>query len=199
NQPPQCYGAAGSLPHQRHLLLHPSQVASSPPLKSTAPSCVGPWAPLSPEDSPMVAQWVSGRGRPSHSISGVCVQPILARNHYSLVFIKQGQGGVHADGTSAKKPTTATSPPPYWQSKGFSSTRNVQPGHLPQGVSQATSKPLSSLPESQRTADEVRTPLGIPLSKLSQAKHLKTRAGGGQQLSTDSKRRLPGAASHKDQ
>ncbi|XP_039348236.1 protein FAM83G [Mauremys reevesii] len=125
----------------------------------------------------------------------------------------QGKGGVHAprheknpgpskykaDGTSAKKPTAATSPPPYWQSKGFSSTRNVQPGHLSQGISRATGKPLSSLPESQRTADEVRTPLGIPLTKLSQSKHLKARAGGGQQVSTDSKRRLPGAASRKDQ
>ncbi|XP_032618622.1 protein FAM83G [Chelonoidis abingdonii] len=125
----------------------------------------------------------------------------------------QGKGGVHAprhgknpgpskykvDGTSAKKPTTATSPPPYWQSKGFSSARNVQPGHLSQGISRATGKPLSSLPENQRTADEVRTPLGIPLTKLSQSKHLKARAGGGQQVSTDSKRRLPGAASRKDQ
>ncbi|TFK10476.1 Protein FAM83G [Platysternon megacephalum] len=125
----------------------------------------------------------------------------------------QGKGGVHAprheknpgpskhkaDGTSAKKPTAATSPPPYWQSKGFSSTRNVQPGHLSQGISRATGKPLSSLPESQRTADEVRTPLGIPLTKLSQSKHLKARVGGGQQVSTDSKRRLPGAASRKDQ
>uniref|UniRef100_A0A8C3I819 Scaffolding anchor of CK1 domain-containing protein n=1 Tax=Chrysemys picta bellii TaxID=8478 RepID=A0A8C3I819_CHRPI len=101
-----------------------------------------------------------------------------------------------ADGTSAKKPTAATSSPPYWQSKGFSSIRNVQPG---QGLHRATGKPLSSLPESQRTADEVRTPLGIPLTKLSQSKHLKTRAGGGQQVSTDSKRRLPGAASRKDQ
>uniref|UniRef100_A0A452HAN8 Scaffolding anchor of CK1 domain-containing protein n=1 Tax=Gopherus agassizii TaxID=38772 RepID=A0A452HAN8_9SAUR len=125
----------------------------------------------------------------------------------------QGKGGVHAprqeknpgpskykaDGTSAKKPTTATSPPPYWQSKGFSSARNVQPRHLSQGISRATGKPLSSLPESQRTADEVRTPLGIPLTKLSQSKHLKARVGGGQQVSTDSKRRLPGAASRKDQ
>ncbi|XP_050823221.1 protein FAM83G [Gopherus flavomarginatus] len=125
----------------------------------------------------------------------------------------QGKGGVHAprheknpgpskykvDGTSAKKPTTATNPPPYWQSKGFSSARNVQPRHLSQGISRATGKPLSSLPESQRTADEVRTPLGIPLTKLSQSKHLKARAGGGQQVSTDSKRRLPGAASRKDQ
>ncbi|KAM9125804.1 protein FAM83G [Pangshura tecta] len=125
----------------------------------------------------------------------------------------QGKGGVHAprheknpgpskykaDGTSAKKPTATTSPPPYWQSKGFSSTRNVQPGHLSQGISRATGKPLSSLPESQRTADEVRTPLGIPLTKLSQSKHLKARAGGGQQVSTDSKRRLPGAASRKEQ
>ncbi|XP_038275018.1 protein FAM83G [Dermochelys coriacea] len=125
----------------------------------------------------------------------------------------KGRGGIHAlrheknpgpskykaDGTSAKKPTATTSPPPYWQSKGFSSTRNVQPGHLSQGISRATSKPLSSLPESQRTVDEVRTPLGIPLTKLSQFKHLKTKAGRGQQVSTDSKRRLPGAASHKDQ
>ncbi|XP_073217893.1 protein FAM83G [Lepidochelys kempii] len=125
----------------------------------------------------------------------------------------QGRGGVHtlrheknpgpskykADGTSAKKPTATTSPRPYWQSKGFSSTRNVQPGHLSQGISRVTGKPLSSLPENQRTADEVRMPLGIPLTKLSQFKHLKTKAGGGQQVSTDSKRRLPGAASCKDQ
>ncbi|XP_053898976.1 protein FAM83G [Malaclemys terrapin pileata] len=122
----------------------------------------------------------------------------------------QGKGGIHAprheknpglskykaDGTSAKKPIAATSSPPYWQSKGFSSIRNMQPG---QGLHRATGKPLSSLPESQRTADEVRTPLGIPLTKLSQSKHLKTRAGGGQQVSTDSKRRLPGATSRKDQ
>uniref|UniRef100_A0A8C0JAX6 Family with sequence similarity 83 member G n=1 Tax=Chelonoidis abingdonii TaxID=106734 RepID=A0A8C0JAX6_CHEAB len=110
-----------------------------------------------------------------------------------------GPSKYKVDGTSAKKPTTATSPPPYWQSKGFSSARNVQPGHLSQGISRATGKPLSSLPENQRTADEVRTPLGIPLTKLSQSKHLKARAGGGQQVSTDSKRRLPGAASRKDQ
>uniref|UniRef100_A0A8C4Y3Q1 Family with sequence similarity 83 member G n=1 Tax=Gopherus evgoodei TaxID=1825980 RepID=A0A8C4Y3Q1_9SAUR len=59
--------------------------------------------------------------------------------------------------------------------------------------------PHPSQPPAASLADEVRTPLGIPLTKLSQSKHLKARVGGGQQVSTDSKRRLPGAASRKDQ
>ncbi|XP_067390461.1 protein FAM83G [Emydura macquarii macquarii] len=127
-------------------------------------------------------------------------QPFHSYRSRNPAATGQGKGGIHsprheknpgpskykADGTSAKKPTAATSPQPYWQSKGFSSAKNLQPGHLSQVNIRAT--------------DEVRTPLGIPFSKLSQSKHLNIRAGGGQQVSTDSKRlRLPRATTHKDQ
>uniref|UniRef100_A0A8C8S876 Family with sequence similarity 83 member G n=1 Tax=Pelusios castaneus TaxID=367368 RepID=A0A8C8S876_9SAUR len=109
-----------------------------------------------------------------------------------------GPSKYKADGTSPKKAPAAPSPQPYWQSKSFSSTKNVQPSHPSQGNSRAAGKSLSSLPESQKTADDVKTPFGIPLTKLSQAKLLKSRVGG-QQVSIDSKRKLPGPTIRKEQ
>ncbi|XP_075755891.1 protein FAM83G isoform X2 [Pelodiscus sinensis] len=161
---------------------------------------------------PLLPTWSAGdaarrhsediEGRPFHHCgtrTHTCTGPSKVCIHTPRREKTPGPSKYKTDGTSAKRPTTALSPPPYWQSKGFSSPRDVPPGHLSQGNSRATGKPLISLPESQRTAAEVRTPLGIPLTKLSQSKHLKSKVGGGQQVPADSKRRLPGAASRKEQ
>ncbi|NXF57091.1 FA83G protein, partial [Ciccaba nigrolineata] len=94
------------------------------------------------------------------------------------------------DGAEPKK--TIAGSQPYWQSKAFSPSKTTQPGHL------SPSKRLTSLPESQKTTEEMRTPLGIPLSKLSQSKHLKNRVAGAPGASTDSKKKPPETTSQKD-
>uniref|UniRef100_A0A8D2MFL0 Family with sequence similarity 83 member G n=1 Tax=Zonotrichia albicollis TaxID=44394 RepID=A0A8D2MFL0_ZONAL len=59
---------------------------------------------------------------------------------------------------------------------------------------------LSSLPqESPRAPEEMRTPLGIPLSKLSQSKHLKNRVAGAQGACVDSKKAPPEPTGQKEQ
>uniref|UniRef100_A0A663FBP7 Family with sequence similarity 83 member G n=1 Tax=Aquila chrysaetos chrysaetos TaxID=223781 RepID=A0A663FBP7_AQUCH len=87
---------------------------------------------------------------------------------------------------------------PYWQSKAFSPSKPTQPGHLSPSNTRASSKRLTSLPESQKTTEEMRTPLGIPLSKLSQSKHLKNRVAGAPGASIDSKKKPPETTSQKD-
>ncbi|NXO54928.1 FA83G protein, partial [Aramus guarauna] len=100
------------------------------------------------------------------------------------------------DGAEPKK--TIAGSQPYWQSKAFSPSKPPQPGHLSPSHPKASSKRLTSLPESQKTTEEVRTPLGIPLSKLSQSKHLKNRAAGAPGASIDSKKKPPETTSQKD-
>uniref|UniRef100_A0A8B9G041 Family with sequence similarity 83 member G n=1 Tax=Amazona collaria TaxID=241587 RepID=A0A8B9G041_9PSIT len=85
---------------------------------------------------------------------------------------------------------------PYWQSKAFSPSK--QPGHLSASNPRTSSKGLTSLPESQKTTEEMRTPLGIPLSKLSQSKHLKSRVAGAPGASIDSKKKPPEPSSQKE-
>ncbi|KFW92799.1 Protein FAM83G, partial [Phalacrocorax carbo] len=93
------------------------------------------------------------------------------------------------DGAEPKK--TIAGSQPYWQSKAFSPSKPTQPSHLSPSNPRASSKRLTSLPESQKTTEELRTPLGIPLSKLSQSKHLKNRVAGAQGASIDSKKKPP--------
>ncbi|XP_008939690.1 PREDICTED: protein FAM83G [Merops nubicus] len=100
------------------------------------------------------------------------------------------------DGAEPKK--TVASSQPYWQSKAFSPSKPTQPGHLSPSNPRASSKRLTSLPESQKTPEEMRTPLGIPLSKLSQSKHLKNRVAGAPGASSDSKKKPPETPGQKD-
>ncbi|NXN73236.1 FA83G protein, partial [Himantopus himantopus] len=100
------------------------------------------------------------------------------------------------DGAEPKK--TVAGSQPYWQGKAFSPSKPTQPGHLPPSNPRASSKRLTSLPESQKTTEEMRTPLGIPLSKLSQSKHLKNRVAGAPGASIDSKKKPPETTSQKD-
>lgn len=102
------------------------------------------------------------------------------------------------DRTGAKKVGPTSANPFFWQRKNFTSAKNAQPGPVSHrgGTStpRATAQPLTPLPEGQRSAKEIRTPLGIPLCKLSQSKHLKSKTS---QL--ESKRKPPGTAHPKDQ
>uniref|UniRef100_A0A8B9SDW3 Family with sequence similarity 83 member G n=1 Tax=Apteryx owenii TaxID=8824 RepID=A0A8B9SDW3_APTOW len=100
-------------------------------------------------------------------------------------------------GSAAQTIATAGSQP-YWQSKAFSPSKNTRPSHLSPSNPRATGKPFTSLPESQKTADEMRTPFGIPLSKLSQSKHLKSKVAAAPGTSPDSKKKPPEATSQKD-
>ncbi|NXD82262.1 FA83G protein, partial [Halcyon senegalensis] len=100
------------------------------------------------------------------------------------------------DGAEPKK--TIAGRQPYWQNKAFSPSKPTQPGHLSPSNPRASSKRLTSLPESQKTTEELRTPLGIPLSKLSQSKHLKNRVAGAQGASIDSKKKPPETTGQKD-
>ncbi|NXO01934.1 FA83G protein, partial [Rhinopomastus cyanomelas] len=100
------------------------------------------------------------------------------------------------DGAEPKK--TVAGSQPYWQSKAFSPSKPTQPGHLSPSNPRSPSKRLTSLPESQKTTEEMRTPLGIPLSKLSQSKHLKNRVAGAPGAPADSKKKPPEPSGQKD-
>ncbi|NXU43534.1 FA83G protein, partial [Drymodes brunneopygia] len=102
------------------------------------------------------------------------------------------------DGAEPKK--TIAGSQPYWQSKAFSPSKATAPTQLPPNTPRASGKRFTSLPESQKAAEEMRTPLGIPLSKLSQSKHLKNRVTGGQSAAVDSKKQPPDTTTgQKDQ
>uniref|UniRef100_A0A672UMY5 Family with sequence similarity 83 member G n=1 Tax=Strigops habroptila TaxID=2489341 RepID=A0A672UMY5_STRHB len=98
--------------------------------------------------------------------------------------------------TTAEPKKTIAGSQPYWQNKAFSHSK--QPGHLSASNPRTSSKCLTSLPESQKTTEEMRTPLGIPLSKLSQSKHLKSRVAGAPAASVVSKKQPPEPTSQKD-
>ncbi|NXP60467.1 FA83G protein, partial [Chloropsis cyanopogon] len=97
------------------------------------------------------------------------------------------------EGAAPKK--TIAGSQPYWQSKTFSPSKATAPPNNPR----ASGKRFSSLPESQKPTEEMRTPLGIPLSKLSQSKHLKNRVAGAQGASVDSKKQPPEPTGQKEQ
>nr|XP_020670282.1 protein FAM83G isoform X1 [Pogona vitticeps] len=102
------------------------------------------------------------------------------------------------DGTRVKKLPPGPTGQAYWQSKTFTSPKNSQPGRSPQGgrggPPRAAGQALSPFHESQRAPEDMKTPLGIPLSKLSQTKHLKSKVNQW----SDSKRKPQGPMSHKD-
>ncbi|NXC50503.1 FA83G protein, partial [Penelope pileata] len=105
-----------------------------------------------------------------------------------------GASKCRGDGAEPKKTNAGSQP--YWQSKAFSPSKPARPGHPSPSNARAASKALSSLPESQKAAEEMRTPLGIPLSKLSQSKHLKNKVTAAP---TDSKKKPPEPSSQKEQ
>ncbi|NXS52058.1 FA83G protein, partial [Brachypteracias leptosomus] len=107
-------------------------------------------------------------------------------------------GATKCRGDGAEPKKTIAGSQPYWQSKAFSPNKPTQPTHLPPSNPRGATKRLTSLPESQKTTEEMRTPLGIPLSKLSQSKHLKNRVAGAQGASSDSKKKPPETTSQKD-
>ncbi|NXM23960.1 FA83G protein, partial [Oxyruncus cristatus] len=100
------------------------------------------------------------------------------------------------DGAEPKK--TIAGSQPYWQSKAFGPSKPTAPDHLSPSNPRASGKRFTSLPESQKTAEEMRTPLGIPLCKLSQSKHLKNRAAGAPGASVDSKKQPPESTGQKE-
>ncbi|NXD01009.1 FA83G protein, partial [Certhia familiaris] len=108
-------------------------------------------------------------------------------------------GAIKYRGEGAEPKKTIAGSQPYWQSKTFSPSKPTAPGHPPPNNPRASGKRFTSLPESQKPAEEMRTPLGIPLSKLSQSKHLKNRVAGAQGVAVDSKKQPPEATGQKDQ
>ncbi|XP_051633945.1 protein FAM83G isoform X1 [Manacus candei] len=100
------------------------------------------------------------------------------------------------DGAEPKK--TIAGSQPYWQSKAFSPSKPTAPGHLSPSNPRASGKRFTSLPEGQKPTEEMRTPLGIPLSKLSQSKHLKNRVAGAPGASVDSKKQPPESTGQKE-
>ncbi|NXP71612.1 FA83G protein, partial [Ramphastos sulfuratus] len=107
-------------------------------------------------------------------------------------------GATKYKGNGAEPKKTIAGSQPYWLNKTFTSSKPTEPGHPSPSNPRASGKRLTSLPESQKTTEEMRTPLGIPLSKLSQSKHLKNRVAGAQGASNDSKKKPPEATSQKD-
>lgn len=108
-----------------------------------------------------------------------------------------GAGKYRGDGAEPKK--TIAGSQPYWQSKAFSPSKPARPSYLSPSKPRVAGKPLTSLPEIQKAAEELRTPLGIPLSKLSQSKHLKNKVVAAPGAPSDSKKKPPEATSQKEQ
>lgn len=104
-----------------------------------------------------------------------------------------GDGKYQQDGSRAKKQPPGPASQPYWQSKGFGTSKNAQADRFSQGRS-SPSRAISAT-EAQRVAEEIRTPFGIPLSKLSESKHLKNKVSPW----SDAKRRQSGTSNHKEQ
>ncbi|XP_072452956.1 protein FAM83G isoform X2 [Notamacropus eugenii] len=102
---------------------------------------------------------------------------------------KYRRDGIHAsDGFQhpTKKSGPATVGSRYWQTKSGPPDRNLRTARTPGSPAESGSR------------EELSTPFGIPLSKLSQNKILRNRSGGGPWASADSRRRAPGPTSHKD-
>ncbi|KAI1233656.1 Protein FAM83G, partial [Lamprotornis superbus] len=107
-------------------------------------------------------------------------------------------GATKYRGEGAEPKKTIAGSQPYWQSKTFSPSKPTTPGQLPPNNPRASGKRFTSLPESQKPTEEMRTPLGIPLSKLSQSKHLKNKVVGAQGACVDSKKQPPEPTGQKD-
>ncbi|NXO42306.1 FA83G protein, partial [Locustella ochotensis] len=108
-------------------------------------------------------------------------------------------GAAKYRGEGAEPKKTIAGSQPYWQSKAFSPSKPTAPGPLPPNKARAAGKRFTSLPDSQKPTEEMRTPLGIPLSKLSQSKHLKNKVAGAQGASVDSKKQPPESTGQKEQ
>uniref|UniRef100_A0A8C5TS74 Scaffolding anchor of CK1 domain-containing protein n=1 Tax=Malurus cyaneus samueli TaxID=2593467 RepID=A0A8C5TS74_9PASS len=91
------------------------------------------------------------------------------------------------DGPSCPSPTCTA--PRSVQSRAFQTSPLPFTPHWPLPGNRTLQKP----------AEEMRTPLGIPLSKLSQSKHLKNKVTGAPGASVDSKKQPPEATGQKDQ
>ncbi|XP_019368228.1 PREDICTED: protein FAM83G isoform X1 [Gavialis gangeticus] len=137
----------------------------------------------------------------SNAMQGPHLFPYRSRNpactgrgKESIPSTRQEKTPGASKGPEVEKTPAAPGNRLYWQSKRFGSSNN----HLSQSHPRGTGKTLPLLPGCQRMEDEVRTPLGIPLSKLSQTKHLKNRAGGGPWAATDPKQKPQGTRSHKN-
>ncbi|NWZ09785.1 FA83G protein, partial [Agelaius phoeniceus] len=103
-------------------------------------------------------------------------------------------------GEGAEPKKTIAGSQPYWQSKALSPSKATAPGPVAPSTGRAPGQCFSPLPqESQRAPEEMRTPLGIPLSKLSQTKHLKNRVAGAQGACVDSKKAPPEPTGQKEQ
>ncbi|XP_054499947.2 protein FAM83G [Agelaius phoeniceus] len=103
-------------------------------------------------------------------------------------------------GEGAEPKKTIAGSQPYWQSKALSPSKATAPGPVAPSTGRAPGQRFSPLPqESQRAPEEMRTPLGIPLSKLSQTKHLKNRVAGAQGACVDSKKAPPEPTGQKEQ
>ncbi|NWY30926.1 FA83G protein, partial [Pheucticus melanocephalus] len=101
-------------------------------------------------------------------------------------------------GEGAEPKKTIAGSQPYWQSKALSPSKGAAAGPGAPGTGRA--QRFGSLPhEGQRAPEEMRTPLGIPLSKLSQSKHLKNRVAGAQGAGVDSKKAPPEPTGQKEQ
>ncbi|XP_026987005.1 protein FAM83G isoform X2 [Sagmatias obliquidens] len=93
--------------------------------------------------------------------------------------------------SSGRKAGPAVAAPQHWQAKG-----GPEPSELPGPGAPRLARNAS--PQADvRAAEEHSSPLGIPYSKLSQLKHLKTRMGG-QWASSDSKRQAQAPRDCKD-
>ncbi|NWT59196.1 FA83G protein, partial [Erythrocercus mccallii] len=108
-------------------------------------------------------------------------------------------GATKYRGEGAEPKKTIAGSQPYWQSKAFSPSKATAAGHLPPNKPRASGKRFTSVPESQKPTEEMRTPLGIPVSKLSQSKHLKNKVAGAQGAAVDSKKQPPETAEQKEQ
>ncbi|NXQ71332.1 FA83G protein, partial [Quiscalus mexicanus] len=103
-------------------------------------------------------------------------------------------------GEGAEPKKTIAGSQPYWQSKALSPSKATAAGPVAPSTGRAPGQRFSPLPqESQRAPEEMRTPLGIPLSKLSQTKHLKNRVAGAQGACVDSKKAPPEPTGQKEQ
>uniref|UniRef100_A0A663FA15 Family with sequence similarity 83 member G n=1 Tax=Aquila chrysaetos chrysaetos TaxID=223781 RepID=A0A663FA15_AQUCH len=136
--------------------------------------------------------------RRSNAVEIRCVLPQQGKEVSCSPTQEKPSGATKYRGDGAEPKKTIAGSQPYWQSKAFSPSKPTQPGHLSPSNTRASSKRLTSLPESQKTTEEMRTPLGIPLSKLSQSKHLKNRVAGAPGASIDSKKKPPETTSQKD-
>uniref|UniRef100_A0A803TVA3 Family with sequence similarity 83 member G n=1 Tax=Anolis carolinensis TaxID=28377 RepID=A0A803TVA3_ANOCA len=119
-----------------------------------------------------------GSGRNQRSFPDNSVPQLFCYGSRVQISPGRGQSGPSKSLKDAQFQRDAKNVPPsptgqpYWQRESFSSSKNSY-GRGSGGPS-PTAGPCH---ETQRVPEEIKTPLGIPLSKLSQSKHLKNKAG----------------------